>query len=124
MCEGPHRRENECLAACAAVFACLVGQQRLGGLSCPHDPVRRAENSRGPRHLAEFWMVEPEVAFANMDDIMDLSQDLVQHCCRSVLELRRQATSPLLSSSDSVRSGQPCRQCQSRISIPKRSILS
>ena len=87
MCKAPHRRENDCLTACTAVFACLVGQQRLDGLSFPRDSVRRAEKSKGPRHLAEFWMVEPEVAFASQDDIINLAQDYVQHCCKEVLEL-------------------------------------
>ena len=39
-------------------------------------PTFRAENSNTSRHLAEFWMVEPEIAFANLDDNADLAEDL------------------------------------------------
>ena len=41
-------------------------------------PTFRAENSNTPRHVAEFWMVEPEMAFADLGDIMDLGEELVQ----------------------------------------------
>lgn len=41
-------------------------------------PTFRAENSNTPRHAAEFWMIEPEVAFADMDDIMDLEEDMTR----------------------------------------------
>lgn len=49
-------------------------------------PTFRAENSNTSRHLAEFWMVEPEVAFASLADICELSQDLLRHVCKTVLE--------------------------------------
>ncbi|MBA2711253.1 MAG: asparagine--tRNA ligase [Tatlockia sp.] len=52
-------------------------------------PTFRAENSNTSRHLAEFWMVEPEIAFANLDDICDLSQALLRHLCKTVLEERQ-----------------------------------
>lgn len=48
-------------------------------------PSFRAENSNTSRHLAEFWMIEPEIAFADLNTICTLSQDLLQHLCRSVL---------------------------------------
>ena len=48
-------------------------------------PTFRAENSNTSRHLAEFWMVEPELAFASLGDICDLSQDLLRHLCKTVL---------------------------------------
>ena len=48
-------------------------------------PTFRAENSNTSRHLAEFWMVEPELAFASLRDICDLSQDLLRHLCKTVL---------------------------------------
>lgn len=51
-------------------------------------PTFRAENSNTSRHLAEFWMVEPEIAFATLPDICDLSQALLQYLCRVVLEER------------------------------------
>ncbi len=52
-------------------------------------PTFRAENSHTSRHLAEFWMVEPEIAFANLDDLCVLSQDLLQYVVRSVLSERQ-----------------------------------
>lgn len=52
-------------------------------------PTFRAENSNTSRHLAEFWMVEPELAFASLTDICDLSQALLQHLCKKVLEERQ-----------------------------------
>ena len=41
-------------------------------------PTFRAENSNTPRHLAEFWMIEPEVAFADLGDLMDLEEDFIK----------------------------------------------
>lgn len=51
-------------------------------------PTFRAENSNTSRHLAEFWMVEPELAFASLADVCDLSQDLLRFLCKAVLEER------------------------------------
>ncbi len=51
-------------------------------------PTFRAENSNTSRHLAEFWMVEPELAFANLQDICDLSQDFLRYVCQTVLSER------------------------------------
>ena len=51
-------------------------------------PTFRAENSNTSRHLAEFWMVEPEIAFANLDDNADLAEDLLTHAIKEVLEKR------------------------------------
>ncbi len=51
-------------------------------------PTFRAENSNTSRHLAEFWMVEPEIAFANLDDDAALAQDLLQSVLATVLEER------------------------------------
>jgi asparaginyl-tRNA synthetase len=48
-------------------------------------PTFRAENSNTSRHLAEFWMVEPEIAFANLDDVSHLAKEMLQHVCREVL---------------------------------------
>lgn len=49
-------------------------------------PTFRAEKSKTRRHLTEFWMVEPEIAFAGIDDIMDLSQEFLQYIVSRVLE--------------------------------------
>lgn len=49
-------------------------------------PTFRAENSNTTRHLAEFWMIEPEVAFADLDDNAKLAEDLLKYCIRYVLE--------------------------------------
>lgn len=48
-------------------------------------PTFRAENSNTPRHAAEFWMVEPELAFADIHDLMDLAEDLVKYAVTHVL---------------------------------------
>ena len=49
-------------------------------------PTFRAENSNTPRHLTEFWMIEPEVAFYEIEDNMALAQDFIQYCVRWALE--------------------------------------
>jgi len=48
-------------------------------------PTFRAENSNTPRHLAEFWMVEPELAFADLGDLADLAEDFLKYLFRAVL---------------------------------------
>ena len=52
-------------------------------------PTFRAEKSKTRRHLTEFWMVEPEVAYATLDDLMVLAEDFITHIVKSVLERRR-----------------------------------
>jgi asparaginyl-tRNA synthetase len=49
-------------------------------------PTFRAENSNTARHAAEFWMIEPEIAFAELQDIMDLGEDMVKFVINYVLE--------------------------------------
>jgi asparaginyl-tRNA synthetase len=49
-------------------------------------PTFRAENSNTSRHLAEFWMVEPEIAFANLDDLADLAEEFLKYIFAAVLE--------------------------------------
>ena len=49
-------------------------------------PTFRAENSNTPRHLAEFWMIEPEVAFYDINDNMDLAEDFIKYCVRWALD--------------------------------------
>jgi len=64
----------------AELFACAMGNVYTFG------PTFRAENSNTPRHAAEFWMIEPEMAFADLSDNMDLAEDLVKHMTRHVVE--------------------------------------
>lgn len=49
-------------------------------------PTFRAEKSNTPRHASEFWMIEPEIAFADLDDDMNLIEDLIKFCINYVLE--------------------------------------
>lgn len=49
-------------------------------------PTFRAENSNTPRHLAEFWMIEPEMAFYDINDNMDLAEDFTRYLIRHALE--------------------------------------
>ncbi len=49
-------------------------------------PTFRAENSYTPRHLAEFWMIEPEIAFFDIKDNMDLAEDFIKHLVKYALE--------------------------------------
>ncbi len=49
-------------------------------------PTFRAENSNTPRHLAEFWMIEPEIAFMDKDELMDLEEDFIKYCVKWALE--------------------------------------
>lgn len=49
-------------------------------------PSFRAENSNTPRHVAEFWHVEPEVAFAELPDIIEIAEDMIKHIVSAVIE--------------------------------------
>jgi asparaginyl-tRNA synthetase len=60
----------------------------LGKVYC-FGPTFRAEKSKTRRHLTEFWMLEPEVAYATLEDIMQLAEDMLVYVVRSVLEQRR-----------------------------------
>ncbi len=51
-------------------------------------PTFRAENSNTSRHLAEFWMIEPEIAFATLQDDADLAEAMLRYVCKAVLEER------------------------------------
>jgi len=61
-------------------YACSLGNVYTFG------PTFRAENSNTPRHLAEFWMVEPEMAFADLTDDMDLAEAFLKHVFSAVLD--------------------------------------
>ena len=62
-----------------------LGATALGAIYT-FGPTFRAENSNTPRHLAEFWMVEPEVAFIDLPELMDLEEDFIKYCIRWALE--------------------------------------
>ena len=62
-----------------------LGATALGAIYT-FGPTFRAENSNTPRHLAEFWMIEPEVAFIDQDDLMDLEEDFIKYCVRWALD--------------------------------------
>src|SRR5690606_1404433 len=49
-------------------------------------PTFRAENSNTTRHLAEFWMIEPEMAFYDLDDNMDLAEELLKYVIRFAMD--------------------------------------
>ena len=63
----------------AEIFATALGKVYTFG------PTFRAENSNTSRHLAEFWMVEPEMAFYDLTDNMDLAERFLKRICRDVL---------------------------------------
>ena len=62
-----------------------LGATALGAIYT-FGPTFRAENSNTPRHLAEFWMIEPEVAFIDLNDLMDLEEDFIKYCVRWALD--------------------------------------
>jgi asparaginyl-tRNA synthetase len=62
-----------------------LGALALGGVYT-FGPTFRAENSNTPRHLAEFWMIEPEVAFNDIHDNMDLAEDFLKYLIKYALE--------------------------------------
>ena len=62
-----------------------LGATALGAIYT-FGPTFRAENSNTPRHLAEFWMIEPEVAFIDLDDLMDLEEDFIKSCVQWALD--------------------------------------
>ena len=62
-----------------------LGATALGAIYT-FGPTFRAENSNTPRHLAEFWMIEPEVAFMDLPELMDLEEDFIKYCVRWALD--------------------------------------
>jgi asparaginyl-tRNA synthetase len=66
----------------AETYACALSKVYTFG------PTFRAENSNTTRHLAEFWMVEPEVAFADLDDVAKLAEDMLKYAFKAVLNER------------------------------------
>lgn len=66
----------------------LEGELLMAGLNKVYTfgPTFRAENSNTSRHLAEFWMIEPEVAFASLEDNMQLAQNMIRYVVQDVLQ--------------------------------------
>ncbi len=62
-----------------------LGATALGAIYT-FGPTFRAENSNTPRHLAEFWMIEPELCFIDLNDLMDLEEDFIKYCVRWALD--------------------------------------
>ncbi|HAE90629.1 MAG TPA: asparagine--tRNA ligase [Idiomarina sp.] len=75
-------------------FLTVSGQLNVESYACSlskvytFGPTFRAENSNTSRHLSEFWMVEPEVAFADLDDVAHLAEDMLKYVFIAVLEER------------------------------------
>ena len=73
-------------------FLTVSGQMNVETYCCAlsnvytFGPTFRAENSHTGRHLAEFWMIEPELAFADLRDDMDCAEAYVKYCCEYLLE--------------------------------------
>ncbi|MDE6644300.1 MAG: asparagine--tRNA ligase [Muribaculaceae bacterium] len=65
-----------------------LGATALGAIYT-FGPTFRAENSNTPRHLAEFWMIEPEVAFNDITDNMNLAEDFIKYCIKFALDNAR-----------------------------------
>ena len=66
----------------------LEGELGATALGCIYTfgPTFRAENSNTPRHLSEFWMIEPEMAFYEIEDNMDLAEEFIKYCIGYALE--------------------------------------
>jgi asparaginyl-tRNA synthetase len=62
-----------------------LGAMALGNIYT-FGPTFRAENSNTPRHLAEFWMIEPEMAFVEIDENMDVAEDFIKYLVRYALD--------------------------------------
>jgi asparaginyl-tRNA synthetase len=64
----------------AETYACALGNVYTFG------PTFRAENSNTARHLSEFWMIEPEMAFCDLDGDMQLAEEYIRHLCKASLD--------------------------------------
>merc|ERR1712176_673502 len=77
-------------------FLTVSGQLEAEAFACgmrdvyTFGPTFRAENSNRTRHLAEFWMIEPELAFAGLDDIIRCSQAYIKYCLEAVLKRNKE----------------------------------
>jgi asparaginyl-tRNA synthetase len=77
---GRHARLTVSGQLSAETYACALTNVYTFG------PTFRAENSNTSRHLAEFWMIEPEMAFCDLQGDMDLAEEFVRHCLRAALD--------------------------------------
>merc|ERR1740117_166176 len=75
-----------------STFLTVSGQLSVENYACAlssvytFGPTFRAENSHTSRHLSEFWMIEPEIAFADIWDDMRCAEDYVRYCCQYLLD--------------------------------------
>jgi aspartyl/asparaginyl-tRNA synthetase/glutathione S-transferase len=81
-------------------------------------PTFRAENSNTSRHLAEFWMIEPEIAFADLNDDMDLAEDFLKYCTHYALTHCREVRSAHVSRSPTTHP-RFCKSSESELRAPK-----
>ncbi|CAE8729884.1 unnamed protein product [Polarella glacialis] len=83
---------------CKPAFLTVSGQLSVENYCCAlsnvytFGPTFRAENSHTSRHLAEFWMIEPELAFANITDDMDCAEDYLKYCVKYAMDHNREAS--------------------------------
>jgi asparaginyl-tRNA synthetase len=86
--EVPYFDENKVYLTQSGQLYMEAGAMALGKVYS-FGPTFRAEKSKTRRHLTEFWMIEPEVAWADLDDIMELAEDLIVYIVERILERRR-----------------------------------
>ncbi len=86
--EVPYFDENKVYLTQSGQLYMEAGAMALGKVYS-FGPTFRAEKSKTRRHLTEFWMIEPEVAWADLNDIMDLAEDLIVYIVQRVLDKRR-----------------------------------
>ncbi|MBD5329670.1 MAG: asparagine--tRNA ligase [Bacteroides sp.] len=74
--------------SCLTVSGQLEGELGATSLGAIYTfgPTFRAENSNTPRHLSEFWMIEPEIAFADIRENMDIAEEFIKYCINYALE--------------------------------------
>lgn len=86
--EVPYFDEKAYLTQSGQLYA-EAGCMAFGKVYC-FGPTFRAEKSKTRRHLTEFWMMEPEVAYADLNDIMNLAEELIEYIVERVLEKRKE----------------------------------
>lgn len=86
--EVPYDRDFFGRKTCLTVSGQLEGELGATALGAIYTfgPTFRAENSNTPRHLAEFWMIEPEVAFMEQNELMDLEEEFIKYCVQWALD--------------------------------------